>query len=441
MIGNGQSITISNFSSFLSNEVYDSECILSNSENKTIPGFCTSNFLSNRIEDKYELSAGKRQREAANIPYTPTISRTLSNFPTPRLKAIKKEIQQRYKLNSAFSSPKTQKKTLKEKTGIYSTEGWRSDHFMNYPDLNIRPKREFIRTNDEKYSQSYQTRNINRRKEYLEQLANRSLALEDSPLKSNSYAVFDRKARSVVEHGSPLRQHIEDIKIRREIELISPEPVYKPATRDPFVNLTEERLTQESLADASVSAEVIGMMKRIIHEKRQLESFGTKFVLHLNSSLLNFFRCLKQGTTAKYMTKRDFHNLLRSQGVDLHPRARDLFFDLVDIGKDGMICYNDFEKRFVPSLPNLTRLSRRVRNQEFVQLCQFDRNCIDNFQKMLAAYSRIFMLSYNIKESHFRELSCLKKQSGKKFVKLNFLTSGNLTATKDEEAFLRLLFL
>jgi len=146
----------------------------------------------------------------------------------------------------------------------------------------------------------------------------------------------------------------------------------------------------------------------IIILKREVEEVMCDMILTMQSNLYNLYQTFKRKQDANFMTKRDLQFLLSKLGINCSALHSDLLYDILDYGRDGVICFTDFERLVLPKDTNISNVARRAISTGFETLNQFGDKTIQKLRQVFIKFASIAETLHILRREYWRELKALR---------------------------------
>ena len=146
----------------------------------------------------------------------------------------------------------------------------------------------------------------------------------------------------------------------------------------------------------------------IIILKREVEEVMCDLILTMQSNLYNLYQTFKRKQDANFMTKRDLQFLLSKLGISCSALHSDLLHDILDYGRDGVICFTDFERLVLPKDTNISSVARRAISTGFDTLDQFGEKTLQKLRQVFTKFVAIAETLHVMRREYWRELKALR---------------------------------
>ena len=203
------------------------------------------------------------------------------------------------------------------------------------------------------------------------------------------------KAKYGVREGAPAAQDRES-------------PAFQPAEqpRPAFPSLQQGIPESAEIRKQEIS--VATCCYDIIILKREVEEVMCDMILTMQSNLYNLYQTFKRKQDANFMTKRDLQFLLSKLGINCSALHSDLLYDILDYGRDGVICFTDFERLVLPKDTNISNVARRAISTGFETLDQFGDKTIQKLRQVFIKFASIAETLHILRREYWRELKALR---------------------------------
>ena len=104
---------------------------------------------------------------------------------------------------------------------------------------------------------------------------------------------------------------------------------------------------------------------KILHFKRMSEKAAGEMIVGMTSNLYNLYQVIKRRSDANFFTKRDLQLILSRLGIECNILVSDTLYDILDHGKDGVVCFSDFERALLPRDNNVLNVSRKSTSKNY----------------------------------------------------------------------------
>lgn len=181
----------------------------------------------------------------------------------------------------------------------------------------------------------------------------------------------------------------------------------------------------------------------IIILKREIEEVMSDLILTMQSNLYNLYQTFKRKQDANFMTKRDLQFLLTKLGISCSALHSDLLYDILDYGRDGVICFTDFERLVLPRDTNISNVARRAISTGFDSLDQFGEKTLQKLRQVFIKFVGIAETLHIMRREYWRELKALRFDSSgdlkRGIQQVCSVYSPKKSTTEDEVSYVRSL--
>lgn len=150
---------------------------------------------------------------------------------------------------------------------------------------------------------------------------------------------------------------------------------------------------------------------RLIGLKNEIGTIASDLVVNMPSNLFNLYEVIKRREDSNFFTKRDLQLLLAKLGLDCLVMISDVVYELMDFGKDGVVCFSDFERAILPRDPNILSVASKAPSQKFVTLDQFGAKTGAKITQLFSKLIEMAEMIYIIRRDNWREIKELAKLS------------------------------
>lgn len=150
---------------------------------------------------------------------------------------------------------------------------------------------------------------------------------------------------------------------------------------------------------------------KILHFKRMSEKAAGEMIVGMTSNLYNLYQVIKRRSDANFFTKRDLQLLLSRLGIECNILVSDTLYDILDHGKDGVVCFSDFERALLPRDNNVLNVSRKSTSKNYFKLDSFEQRTINLFQQSLSSLVQVAETLNIMRRDYWREMAAVKKSS------------------------------
>ena len=205
----------------------------------------------------------------------------------------------------------------------------------------------------------------------------------------------------------------------------------------------EQHVTQPAMTrqQQATNATVLTCCYDIIILKREIEEILSKIILTMQSNLYNMYQTFKRRQDANFLTKRDLQFMLSKLGLECSVLHSDLLYDILDYGKDGVVCFSDFERILLPKDPNTSNVAKRSISMGFPNLEDFGEQIVNLLRTAFSRFIDIAETLHVMRRDYWRELKSLRYDAVGDFKRsLAEVAVGygqKKQATEDEIAYIR----
>lgn len=183
-----------------------------------------------------------------------------------------------------------------------------------------------------------------------------------------------------------------------------------------------------------------GICSDILNSKRASEEAAGKMIVSMRSNLYNLYQVAKRRDDANFFTKRDLQTLLHRLNIGCTVLESDTLYDILDYGKDGVVCFSDFERALLPRDPNILNVARKATSRHFKDLQDFDNASLDHFKECLQSMTLLAQQVNSLRKDFWREIAPLKKSSLTSFKETALTCNAQkIPASSEEIEFMRKL--
>lgn len=173
----------------------------------------------------------------------------------------------------------------------------------------------------------------------------------------------------------------------------------------------------------------------IVHNKRVSEQAAGEMVIGMPSNLYNLYQVIKRRPDANFFTKRDLQLLLTRLDINCNILTSDTLYEVLDHGRDGVVCFSDFERTLLPRDHNLLHTSRSSQTTNCADLDKFPSATVHLFQRSMTALVQLAEALNVMRKYYWREINTVKKSST---ASLREVTKDRLgTSSSDELEFVK----
>lgn len=183
-----------------------------------------------------------------------------------------------------------------------------------------------------------------------------------------------------------------------------------------------------------------GLCYDILNLKRYSEQAAGEMVITMHSNLYNLYQVAKRRDDANFFTKRDLQALLHRLNISCTVLVSDTLYELLDFGKDGVVCFTDFERALLPRDPNVLNVARRANSRNFKDLNEFETSTVELLKACLCHMVSLAQCINTLRKDFWRDINNLKKSSLANFKEIALTYQDKkISASSEEVDFMRKL--